>query len=283
MSSEFVHSWVDSSPYTLALGVKLEALTETAATLALPYRDSNSNPGKALHGGVAASLSVVGSHAVARASLGESSGPWHTVGFQINYLAAAIGEDLVAETRLLRRGKQLCFAEVEIRTQEAKSISHATLAVRGRFGQTEADLVKATPDEGASDPGVIGPQVSRVPFIGARGISVEHMAEGSSRLVMPWRATNGDLAGGVHEGALLALLDTAGAMAAWGQTGAGAYKASTPAIQAQILAPPVEGDLLAYGHVVQRDGELFWSAVDVAAASDGRLLARGTVIYRIVT
>jgi hypothetical protein len=35
--------------------------------------------------------------------------------------------------------------------------------------------------------------------------------------------------------------------------------------------------------VVQRDGELFWSDVEVACASDQRLVARGTVIYRIVT
>ena len=41
--------------------------------------------------------------------------------------------------------------------------------------------------------------------------------------------------------------------------------------------------LVAYGHVVQRDGDGFWSDVEVAGQGDGRVVARGTVLYRIVT
>ena len=87
----------------------------------------------------------------------------------------------------------------------------------------------------------------------------------------------------MHEGAVLALLDTTGAMASWAETGPGRYKASTPSIQAQVLAPPPAGDLVAYGRVRQRDQEFFWSDVEVAGAAEGRLLARGTVFYRILT
>ena len=104
---------------------------------------------------------------------------------------------------------------------------------------------------------------------------------GSSSAASNWRR-NGDAAGGVHEGAVLALLDTAGAMASWAETGPGKYKASTPSIQAQILAPPPHGDLIAYGRCRVRDAELLWSDVEVADAEHGRVCARGTVIYRIV-
>jgi acyl-coenzyme A thioesterase PaaI-like protein len=99
---------------------------------------------------------------------------------------------------------------------------------------------------------------------------------------MPARAANADAAGGVHEGALLALLDTTGAMAAWAETGPGRFKASTPALQAQILAPAPDVDLVAYGRMRQRDGELLWSDAEIASAADGRVFARGTVVYRIV-
>ena len=116
-----------------------------------------------------------------------------------------------------------------------------------------------------------------------RGITIEHMAGGTSRLIMPWLDSNSDAAGGVHEGAVLALLDTAGAMASWAETGPGRYKASTPSIQAQILAPAGKGDLVAYGTCRQRDQELLWSDVEVADSASGRVCARGTVIYRIVT
>jgi acyl-coenzyme A thioesterase PaaI-like protein len=109
------------------------------------------------------------------------------------------------------------------------------------------------------------------------------MSGGRSRLVMPFLAANADAAGGVHEGALLALLDTTGAMASWAETGPGRYKASTPAMQAQILAPAPKADLVAYGRTVQRDGELLWSDAEIATADDARVVARGTVVYRILT
>ena len=115
-------------------------------------------------------------------------------------------------------------------------------------------------------------------------IAVEHMAGGTSRLVMPWNeAHNGDADGGVHEGAVLALLDTTGAMASWAVTGPGRFKASTPSIQAQILSPNPQGDLIAYGRCAQRDNEIFFSDVEVVTVADGLTCARGTVLYRIVT
>ncbi len=278
-----VRDWVERSPYSAFLGVRLEELEEGRARLVLPYKDENSNPGQALHGGCAASLGAIGGQALARVALGPDSGPWHTCGLQVSYLAAAIGEDVAAEARLLRRGKELCFVEVDVATTEGKPIAHVTSAVRGRFGAEPVDLPKSSGDHGEADPGPMGPHIGQVPFIGNRGISVEHMTGGTSRLVMPLRESNGDLAGGVHEGAVLALLDTTGAMASWAESGPGRYKASTPSIQAQVLEPQPRGDLVAYGRCALRDREIFWSDVEVATAADGKVCARGTVIYRILT
>jgi uncharacterized protein (TIGR00369 family) len=278
-----VKTWVETSPYAEFLGVQLEKIEEGGALLALPYKDENSNPGQALHGGCAASLGVIGGQTVARATLGAESGPWHTCGLQVSYLAAAIGEEIVADARLLRRGKELCFVEVDVRTREGKPISHVTTTVRGRFGAEPSALPKTAGDHGESDPGPMGPHIGRVPFIGSRGISVEHMTGGTSRLVMPFLDANADLEGGVHEGAVLALLDTTGAMASWATAGPGRFKASTPSIQAQILASAPKVDLVAYGRCVQRDREIFWSDVEVASQADGSVCARGTVIYRILT
>ena len=280
---DFVRSWVEESGYSAALGIRLDALDASAATLVLPYQDENSNPGQALHGGCAASLGVVGGQAVTRAALGEESAPWHTCSVQVSYLAAAIGEEVVAEARLLRRGKEICFVDVDVATRAGKSIARVETVVRGRFGGEPAERFRAAGDDGASDPGPMGPGVGKMPFTQARGLEVEHMKGGRSRLVMSFREANADSGGGVHEGAVLALLDTTGAMASWGETGPGRFKASTPAMQAQILAPPTREDLVGYGRVTQRDGDLFWSDAEVASAASGRVIARGTVIYRIVT
>ena len=281
---EWISHWVEKSPYSLALGVGLTDLREDGAQLILPYKDENSNPGRVLHGGVAASLSVIAGQTVARNALGPASAPWHTVGFQVNYLAAAMGETVVADAVLDRRGKELCFVSVLVKTEaEGKPIARSNVAVRGRFGSEPLKRHETAGDLGGDDPGPMGRHIGGVPFIGNRGISAENMTDGRSRLVMPWQDSNADESGGLHEGAVLALLDTAGAMAAWAETGPGRFKASTPSIQAQVLGPPPRDDLVAYGRVAERDNEIFWCDVEVAGQSDGLVCARGTVIYRIIT
>ena len=280
---EEIRNWVEQSPYSRFLGVALDHVDASSARLVLPYRDENSNPGKALHGGCAASLGAIGGQIVARAALGAESGPWHTAQMQVSYLAAAIGEEVIANAKLLRRGKKLCFVSIDVETREGKPIASITTTVRGRFAATPAQTHASAGDHGEADPGPMGPHIGKVPFIGNRGISVEHMVGGTSRLVMPLCDANADLAGGVHEGAVLALLDTTGAMASWAESGAGPYKASTTSMQLQNLGPAPKADLVAYGRCVQRDDEIFWSDVEVADASNGRVTARGTVLYRIIT
>jgi uncharacterized protein (TIGR00369 family) len=281
--ADLARRWVLESPYARALGVVVDELAADRVHLRLPYADANANPGKALHGGNAASLGAIGAQAVARVAHGEGAGPWITCALHVSYLSAAIGEDVLADAALLRRGKELCFVEVDVHTAEGKRIAHVAAAVAARSGAPAPRLAKSAGDHGRSEPGAMGPHVSRLPFVAGRGIYVEHMAGGTSRLVMPWSARNADADGGLHEGAVLALLDTAGAMAAWAETGPGRFKASTPAIQAQLLCRPAQSDLVAYGRVAQRDGELFWSDVEIATCAGAEIVARGTVIYRIVT
>ena len=52
--------WVEKSDYARALGVRLVELSAGEARLSLPFREENSNPGGALHGGWAASLGLIG-------------------------------------------------------------------------------------------------------------------------------------------------------------------------------------------------------------------------------
>jgi len=280
---ESVRRWIEASPYTATLGIALDALDAESVRLRLPFDEKLTNGDQVMHGGCAASLAATGAHALARATLGSEAGPFHTLSLQVNYLSAAKSQGVVANARLLRRGKELCFIEVDIEGDDGRAIAHATTAVRGRFGAEPAALAISPGDHGESDPGVMGPHIGRIPFIAGRNISVRHMVGGTSRLVMPWADTNADEDGGVHEGAILSLLDTAGAMASWAVTGAGPYKAGTPSMQAQVFAPPPREDLVAYGRNVQADNEIFFSDAEAVSAVDGRVYARATVFYRIVT
>ncbi len=283
-------NWVENSDYARALGVRLLKLSEGQARLLLPFREENSNPGGALHGGCAASLGLIGGHVVAAAALGPEAGPFVTISSHVRYLSAAINEDVVATTQLSRKGKEICFADTSVETLDGKAISQISAVVRSCGGVERAERPEVQGDDGKSDPGPMGPFIGAMPFTGARGLSVEHMVGGCSRIVMPLGTTNADVDGAFHEGAVLALLDTTGAMASWALTGPGPYKASTAALEAQMLDAAHADELVAYGRVVHRDGEIFWAEVEVAdrppdapGQPGGRLVARGTVFYRIVT
>ena len=259
------------------------SVSDDAVALDLPFIERNANPGDALHGGCAASLGVIGAQVLARSALGAEMGPFHTAACQVSYLAAAVAEPVRSTSMLLRRGKELVFSDALVETPGGRRIAQISTLVRGGSGQVPADGVLARGDDGSADPGEMGPFIGMLPFAAARQLVVEHMAGSRSRIVMPLGDGNADFDGGMHEGALLALLDTTGAMASWAATGPGRYKASTAAMQAQITGPLPAGELVGYGWVVQRSGDLFWSDVEIAEVGSGRLCARGTVVYRIVT
>ena len=279
---EHVARWIEKSGYARALGVEIEALGAEAARLRLPFRESNTNPGSVLHGGVAASLVAMAGQAVTRATLGPEAAPFHAIGVEVTYLAAAKEEAVVASARRLRAGKELCFVEVAIATGVGKPIAQGLLAARGRFGAAPVETPCVAGDDGSAERGPLAHHIEKAPFMAGLGLRIEHMAGGRSRILLPWGDARADAGAGTHEGAVLALLDTTGAMAAWAVTGPGPFKASTPALQAQILAPPPGEELVGFGRCVHRDGESFFCDVEVAAAATHRACARGTVLYRIV-
>ena len=271
---------LEATPYVQTLGLEVAAVEEGHVRLALPFQDGNSNPGGVLHGGVAASLLAIGSRAVARSVLAADSGPWTLGQLQVNYLAAAKEEAVFAEARLQKRGRALCFVETRVVTEDERAIAAATAVVRARNGGDGDALPETFGCEGDS-PGPLAAALGQAPFMSRLGMKIEHMEDGRSRVSMAASdAILGD-DGAVHDGAILALLDTTGAMASWAENGLGRFKASTASLQAQSLAPPPKGDVVAYARCTYRDREMFWADTEVADAATGQVTTRGTVFYRI--
>ncbi|HIF62589.1 MAG TPA: hotdog fold thioesterase [Deltaproteobacteria bacterium] len=279
---DHVEQWLADSAFNKSLGVVAAELSDERVVLELPFDEGNTNPGNVLHGGVAASMIALSAQAMARTALGEDSGPWHTSAVQVTWLAAAREEGITATARLLRKGKELAFVDVAVSSESGRDIARGLVSVRGRMGAAGVELPAAVGDNGAADPGPMGPFISQIPFAARLGMNVEHMVDSCSRIVMPLAQGNLDAGGGVAEGAVLALLDTTGAMAAWATTGPGPHKASTPCMQARVLAPLPAADLVGYGSLSHSDGEIFFTHAEVASVADGRVVAVADVNYRIV-
>ena len=147
---EFVQRWMEASPYARALGVRLEAVDNQSARLALPFDAAITNGDQVMHGGCAASLAALGGQAVARAALGEASGPWHTASVQVAYLSAAKSQGVRAHAQLQRAGKELCFVGVDVTGEDGREIAQATTVIHARFGAEAAERARASVPAGRS-------------------------------------------------------------------------------------------------------------------------------------
>ncbi|MCW5890981.1 MAG: hotdog fold thioesterase [bacterium] len=265
--------------YAAALGVLVESASDGAARLRVPFADANANPGGALHGGVAASLIAIGAAA--------ATGPGGVVvDATVHYLAAAIAEDVVADARVLRRGKELAYVAVDVATAAGKAIATGLVVWRGGAeGPADRRRLATATARAAGDARL--PSFVRVftaaPFMGRLGIAARDVADGGAHAVLPWQAANADATGALHPGAVAALVDTTGALASWTLVPLEPRnKASTPALHVAWHAAARDEDVAAVATVVRRTDELFQSTVAVHGERSGRLVATGTVTYRIV-
>ena len=275
----------ESGPYARALGVRVESVSDEAVRLVLPFVEGNSNPGGALHGGVAASLVLVGGAAVAEAS-GAVGDERSTIDVSVAYLAAAIKEGVVADARVLRRGKELTFVEVDVRTEAGKPIARG-LSARRLAPATPGDRLIAGRESIRTASGGSPPGFTKIftaaPFMARLGLEVARVEHSEAVVRLPWSDANADHEGALHEGALAALADTTGAMASWSLVPLDPRnKASTPVVHAACHAPARGEAVLACARTVARRDEIFTNAVTVIAESSGAVVVSATVTYRIV-
>ena len=113
--ADFIRQFFPNSPYVVHLGMQLTEMQPGMATLTLPFADSLVTIGTIVHGGAIASL-IDTAATVAAWSDAEvpAQARGTTVNLTVAYLAAAEKEDLQAVARVLRRGRNLVYLDVEV-------------------------------------------------------------------------------------------------------------------------------------------------------------------------
>ena len=289
MEASALASRYEAIPYCAALGLRVEGIETDRVRIRLPYRDENSNPGRALHGGVAASLIDIAGGLAAWTGLEERPGlETSTLDLSVNYLAAAIGEAVVATAEVLRRGKEIVYSEVDVRTEAGKRIAVGLVTFRAfdraaKPAAAERQRTTAAAAAGMREKIKGADLFVMAPYIGRLGMTVDAAHGGESVLAMPFRPELADGAGALHEGALAALMDTTGALASWSLTGLNMrFKASTVGIHANYHASPIGEDVVAHARTLRRNNEIFLNQVEVSGRASGAVVATGSVTYRIV-
>jgi uncharacterized protein (TIGR00369 family) len=96
------------------VGITVEELRTDYARMRLPFRDELEQPGGPVHGGAIATL--IDTVVVPAVGSAYPAVPLMlTLSLSINYLAAVMGTDAVAEGWVTRRGRSIVFSQVEVR------------------------------------------------------------------------------------------------------------------------------------------------------------------------
>lgn len=114
--ADVIRQFLTISPFVGHLGMRLAALEPDRATLVLPFSESVVTVGDVVHGGAISAL--VDTTAMAAAwSMSEAPANLRgtTVSLSVDFVTAARAQDLTAVGRVIRRGRSLCFCEVEVR------------------------------------------------------------------------------------------------------------------------------------------------------------------------
>ena len=120
------------TPYMKHLGMEFVEGREGYAKLRLRFQKENTTAGDALHGGAIASL-IDTTGAMAAWTTAEILSPRYfgsTVGVNVNYLSAVIGEDAFAEGQVLKRGKKIIYADVRVTNAAGKLLAQGTVVYR---------------------------------------------------------------------------------------------------------------------------------------------------------
>lgn len=129
---ERIRKVIEAMPFTRHLGMELVDASEGRARIKLRYSKEISTAGDALHGGAIASL-IDTTGAMAAWTTAEIATPRYfgsTVGVNVNYLSGAIGEDIFAEGRILKRGKEIVYTDVRVTNGEGKLLAQGSVVYR---------------------------------------------------------------------------------------------------------------------------------------------------------
>jgi uncharacterized protein (TIGR00369 family) len=126
------------SPLALKLGMELQSADRGQAQSALAYDKTNTTVGNIVHGG--AILSLADSAATAAIwSLVEDPENYRglTIDLSLSFVSAARGADLLANARVLKRGRSICYCDVEVLTTFGELIAKAKVVYKLSRNRTQ--------------------------------------------------------------------------------------------------------------------------------------------------
>ena len=270
-------------PYAATLGAEVAALGRDRARIVLRHRDDNGNRNGMLHGGVLASLVVMGGALAAWTDVdGEPPLAGTTIDLAVHYLAPVTRLAVTVDADVRRRGRELVFVDVEVTAGARTPVARGLVAYRP--GLPRLPPAAGGPGASAALPAgvVLGERRSGSAFTRRLGILSARLAPGHAVAVLPCQPAIGDGHGRIHEGALATLVDCVGGASAWSVGGFDPRgRAATVSMHLTYDPAPADGDVIATARTPWQSAGFLMNSVALAGRTSGRPVAAGAVTYRI--
>ena len=125
-------------------------------------------------------------------------------------------------------------------------------------------------------------RMCKTPFIAGLGAQIEEWTPAGSRIRIPFDAALTNDGKAYHGGVVASLMDTVGAAAVWaGHDFDKGTRAATVSLTVNYTGSARESDLVGTAECVKRGKDLAFCEIHVTDG-DGRSVATGTLVYRIV-
>jgi uncharacterized protein (TIGR00369 family) len=130
VNDELVRSLI-RSPLEVLLGMQVEAIGADHVRVRLPFRADVTTGANIVHGGAISALVDTAATAAAWSAADLSSNPrGTTIALAVNFLAAARGQDIVADARVIQRGRTITVCEVAVEDTNGKRVASALVTYK---------------------------------------------------------------------------------------------------------------------------------------------------------
>ena len=114
-AADLARGWLEHSPFVRHLGVRAVSVETDEVRVEMPFSEHLPTAGEVVHGGAIGALVDIAATAAAWSGADVTRAiRWGTVSLSLNFVSPAVGQSLIAVGRVSRRGKSLCFCEVDV-------------------------------------------------------------------------------------------------------------------------------------------------------------------------
>ena len=130
-SGDLVRDVIVDSPLGRLLGIEIETVEPDRVRLTLPFRAEVTTLADVVHGGAISALIDTAATAAAWSSADLSRNPrGTTIGLTVNFIAAARGETIIADARVIQRGATITVLEVGVTGRSGQTVARALVTYK---------------------------------------------------------------------------------------------------------------------------------------------------------